>query len=274
MADQEGYIQAFSHYMRSGDADLLKPFLGEKENTAFLRIYRNGFYKACMSALKANFISLTHLLNEEEFNQIATQYINHYPPVQATLVAYGMDDSVDQTLANVYLSFPDFLAEIINSSNPPMSYAQSDVLYDVAVLDQSWFRTLNSVNQNVVDLSQVQTMLSQGQDLSDVPFKLVGSVTLVSTQYQVFSHWQALRFEGEVPHLPIEKQACHILFWQYEGEVQAKLLNPVEWCFYHTFFVSGVMNDALEAASQLDEELDISALFADLLNASLLKLEG
>ena len=277
MIDQNEFIQAFSHYMRSGDDSALKGFLGELENPAFLRIYRNGFYKACISALKANFISLTSFLEDAEFNQIATQYINRYPPVQATLVAYGMDESLHDRLDDCLLSFPDFLKQILERSQTLLSELLpkliAEPLIDIALLDQAWFSTLNRVNRNVVGLSQVQTMLAQGQDLSLIPFNLVESVTLVEIQHDLFNHWQKLRFADEVIELPTEKVISHVLFWQYQGEVQAKLLSPIEWHFYNTFLESKVMGNALEAVSQLDADFDISALFADLLNASLLKLE-
>jgi hypothetical protein len=71
--------------------------------------------------------------------------------------------------------------------------------------------------------------------------------------------------------MPAQGINC-ILFWQCHGEVQAKLLSDIESQFYQEFIVSGSLPDALEGVSQRDGEFDISALFADLLNASLLKL--
>jgi len=272
LIDQEDYIQAFTHFMRSGECGALSGFLADDENTDFLKIYRNGFYKACLSALKANFISLTYLLDETEFNQIATQYINRYPPVQATLVAYGMAQGLDPDIRNNTLCFPSFLGQL-NDTAPERDTSFVPFLNDLALLDQAWFSTLNKLNLNQVSLAQVQLMLEQGQDLSVIPFKLVDSVSLVSIEFDVFTHWQALRFRGEKSDKTPEQGIRYILFWQCNGEVQAKSLSSIESHFYQEFIKTSSLSDALESAAQRDDEFDVSALFADLLNASLLMLE-
>lgn len=271
LIDQEDYIQAFTHFMRTGENIALSGFLVDDENAAFLSIYRNGFYKACLSALNANFISLTYLLDDEEFNQIAAQYIKLYPPVQATLVAYGMAESIGADVSKLIISFPSFLNQL-NKNAQEEGLAFIPFLNDIAILDQAWFSTLNKLNLNWVSLTQVQDMLEQGQDLSLIPFKLVDSVSLVSIEFDVFTHWQTLRFRGEKIEIMPNQGIRSVLFWQCNGEVQAKLLSDIECLFYHKFNVSGSLSDALESVSQWDDEFDISALFADLLNASLLKL--
>jgi len=145
-------------------------------------------------------------------------------------------------------------------------------LNDIALLDQAWLSTLNKLNLNLVSMEQVQLMLEQGQDLSLIPFKLVDSVAIVSIEFDVFKHWQTLRFKGEKLEEIPKKGIKFILFWQCNGEVQAKLLSTTESHFYQKFITSGTLSDALESVAQWDDEFDISALFADLLNASLLKL--
>lgn len=271
LIEQEDYIQAFTQFMRTGEDAALSKFLVDDENAAFLKIYRNGFYKACLSALSANFISLTYLLGEVAFNQIAIQYINQYPPVQSTLVAYGMTDSVETDVSKQTISFPLFVKRI-NEGSLESRFVFVPFLDDIAILDQAWFSTLNKLNLNGVNLAQVQDMLEQGQDLSLIPFRLVDSVSLVNIEFDVFAYWQTLRFRGEKTEImPAQGINC-ILFWQCHGEVQAKLLSDIESQFYQEFIVSGSLPDALEGVSQRDGEFDISALFADLLNASLLKL--
>ena len=265
MTDQDDYIHAFSHFLRSGDDAALSAFLPGEQNTAFLSIYRNGFYKACLSALKANFTCVTQILGEVEFNQIATSYINLYPPVQATLVAYGTDESISNDIEKQAISFPSFLKHIADQ-------VEDQVLHDIALLDQAWIKTLNKNNYHVINLAQVQAMLEQGQDLSIIPFKLIDSVSLINIEFDVFSQWQQLKFQGGSDNKHAQVKAGFILFWQSEGEVQAKLLSAIECLFYQPFLASGSIADAFDTVAQQDDEFDISALFADLLNASLLKL--
>jgi hypothetical protein len=270
LSDHEDYIQAFSQFMRSGDASRLSGFLANGQSAEFLSIYRNGFYKACLSALSANFTCLTYVLDEVDFKRVAIAYINLYPPSQATLVAYGMSSSLSHAELGEIPSFPVFLQQLEGQA-PELSLPWQ-ALSDLALLDQAWISTLNKQNTNLVSLGQVQSMLAQGEDLSLIPFLLIESVSLVNTEFAIFSQWQGLRFQGEgIDRL--EQAGQNILFWQYEGEVQAKLLTSSEAHFYQTFLVTGSIGDALESAAQQDASLDISALFADLLNASLLKLE-
>lgn len=270
LSDHEDYIQAFSHFMRSGDANRLSGFLTNGQSAEFLSIYRNGFYKACLSALSANFTCLTYALDDADFKQIATAYINLYPPSQATLVAYGMAPSSSNTKEDNIPSLPVFLQQL--EGQGPELPQPWQVLSDLALLDQTWISTLNKKNTNIVSLAQVQSMLEQGDDLSLIPFNLIESVSLVNTEFAVFTEWQRLKFQNEGIGA-VQPEGQNILFWQYEGEVQAKLLTSAEAYFYHTFLASASIGDALESAAQQDAGLDISALFADLLNASLLKLE-
>ena len=272
MIDQADYIQAFSHYLRSGDASLMRPYLRDTDNSAFLAIYRNGFYKACLSALKANFVSLNHVLDESQFDALAIQYIDLYPPVQGTLVAYGMEESLVAQSAQHSLSFPAFYKQ---ESNKPLSKSQLKAgLYDLLLLDQAWFSTLNKGQQPCVELEQIQSMVAQGQDLSAMPFQLVDCAILVELDYGQFNAWKDIRFFNQHPVLSDKEATEFVLFWQARGEVKAQLLSPLEHHFYASFKDSKSMNYGFEVVTGQDENFDVAALFADLLNASLLTLEA
>ncbi|EAQ65479.1 hypothetical protein MED121_22447 [Marinomonas sp. MED121] len=286
MINHQDYIQAFSHFLQSGDDSKLSQFLASDESTSFLKIYRNGFYKACLSALQANFASLTLLLGEQKFDQIATQYIRQFPPRQSTLVAYGMVENaqaksekvggIEADKLNQTVGFTEFFQQAMvhfELESLDKTINQTSLL-DIALLDQAWISTLNQKNDNLVSLEQVQDFLAKGEDLTQLPFKLADSVSFVCLEYDIFLYWQNLKFNGQKGEANFSEKQEVILFWQYEDSVQAKSLSSTEWHFYRTFFESGSMEDALNAASQWDESFDISALFADLLNASLLKLEA
>lgn len=76
-----------------------------------------------------------------------------------------------------------------------------------------------------------------------------------------------------LPPVTLERSIHTVLFWQLEGRVQARPLSPAEAAFMqrlqHTNFDQAAM-----AAAEVDEQFDLSSLFADLLNAQLLQLKA
>ena len=48
----DAYADAFSRYLRTGTVGALSGFCAEGDDLGRLRVYRNGFLKACIDALR------------------------------------------------------------------------------------------------------------------------------------------------------------------------------------------------------------------------------
>ena len=83
------YTGAFARYLRTGTVGALSDFCAEDADLARLRVYRNGFLKACIDALRANYPSVEGVTGEERFTGLARPFVEANPPGTASLVEYG-----------------------------------------------------------------------------------------------------------------------------------------------------------------------------------------
>ena len=85
------YASAFARYLRTGTVGALSGFCAGDADLARLRVYRNGFLKACIDALRANYPSVEGVTGEERFAALARPFVEANPPGAASLVEYGED---------------------------------------------------------------------------------------------------------------------------------------------------------------------------------------
>lgn len=262
------YFKAFQQFMKTGEKDAVATYLESSRPATFLSVYRNGFIRASASALESNFPCLVKLWGEDYFSQMASAYVNLAPSSSATLIAYGFDVNFDQSSEPSTLSFIEFLkqnhAEVID---------QYPYVIDMCRLDQAWFESLNENGESFLSLSVVQDMISRGEDLAELPLKLVDSTRLVDLEYNVFELWGQLRF-GELAKnqtIELEENANSVIFWQKDLQVQAKPMSAIEAVFIQSLNQSRDIDTASNDALAKDEDFDISTLFAELLTAHLLQ---
>jgi len=85
----DAYADAFARYLRTGTVGALSGFCAEGVDLGRLRVYRNGFLKACVDALRANYPSVERLVGEARFPALARPFVEAHPPRVASLVEYG-----------------------------------------------------------------------------------------------------------------------------------------------------------------------------------------
>jgi len=258
------YVGAFEQFMQSGDRDQLASYLEGDRPASFLSVYRNGFIRASASALESNFPTLVKLWGNDYFAQLAGAYVNVAPPISATLIGYGFTDTLDVPS----LSFSDFLKQQAKELMGNYPYA-----LDLCRLDQAWMETLNENGDDFLTLEVVQGVISRGEDLSELPMALVDSSQIVDLKFEIFELWGQLRFGEMADDQKIELKAQNntVIFWQNNLQVQAKPMSAVEAAFMKSLKQTENFDSATTKALSLDGDFDISVLFAELLNAHLLK---
>ena len=259
------YLDSFEQFMKTGENEKLASYLGGARPIGFLNVYRNGYLKASVAGLESNFPALVKFWGEDYFRQVANAYVDYAPPSSATLVGYGFEDSHGGQAP----SFFEFL-----QTNLPDVVAQFPYVIDICRLEQAWLQALNESSKGVLTLETVQELIARGEDLGALSLKLVDSSRVIELDYDILPLWSQLRF-GEVSEgQHIELQANTVIFWQRDLQVQAKQLTEVDAVFMKSLRQNDSFETATSEASLVDESFDVSTLFAELLNAQLLKLEN
>ncbi|RVU83569.1 DUF2063 domain-containing protein [Leucothrix sargassi] len=259
----QDYVDAFQQFMRTGERDQLDSYLDGNRRAGFLSVYRNGFIRASASALESNFPSVVKLWGEEYFAQVAAAYVSVAPPVSATLIGYGFAGESEEVP-----SFVDFLREQLADVIKQYPYVP-----DLCQLDQAWLQTLNKNGDEFLSLEQVQALIAAGEDLAERPMTLVDSATIINLEFDLFELWSQLRF-GQITddqQIALTAEANAIIFWQMNLQVQAKPMSAVETAFMVRLRETASFDEATNVATGLDDTFDVSTLFAELLNAHLLK---
>lgn len=255
------YIDAFTGYLRSGDASAMVNFCENSEHIKRLAVYRNGFYKGCIDALAANFPSCGKLLGSDNFRNLARLYVDHFPPEQGTLVGYGQ-------------GFPDFMADFMTKQQEVAEFQLN--LPDIARLDYAWLTSLMSAaSGKTLTTENVTTLIEQGRDLEKMWVKLNPSVLLLRVSSGSLSEWVALKTNGADIVNQAEASAVDcVMFWRFNGAVQTRLLSLAEAVLMQALDSKGaLLGDAFDIALKVDANFEVSDVFSACLQNELLDIE-
>lgn len=270
-SSHQQFLAAFEHFLHTGENETLTRYTSGNRRAAVLSVYRNGFIRASVAALESNFPSVRKLWGDEYFAQLASAYINASPPVDATLIGYGFSKPPTETESEAPPGFVEFLQQ----QNAGELTERYPYIPDVCRLDQAWLQALNERTDGVLTVNEVQALIAEGRDLSELPIGLVDSAQIVPLAFDLFELWGQLRFGELADDQKIELAALDnsVIFWQRESQVQAKPLSAAEAVFIQDFKQHADFEMATQQALNLDATFDISTFFAELLNAHLLKLQ-
>lgn len=211
------FIDAFSHYLSTGDDRHLAQYIAGDYSPALLTVYRNGFYKACIDALSANFPITAQVLSSDVFTSMARQYVDQSPPSKGTLVGYG-----------------EGLIDFINSLTNDHHLALPPVTRDLAALDWAWLECLSSEERSdVLTAERVLAYQAQEFDISHLLVGLNPSAAVCKLQLPLFDFWQQVKQGRAIPKtLALTDQVQDVLFWRLSGQVQAHVLTKDELHFF------------------------------------------
>ena len=295
----EEYTGAFSRYLRTGTVGALSGYLAENADPARLRVYRNGFLKACIEALRASYPSVERLVGEERFPALARPYVDAHPPRTASLLEYGE-------------SFPKFIED--TSDTHRLAY-----LAAFAVLDRAWSEVFFAEDAEVPAAAE-GTALSGGDSAdAGTPAKsgrcpvppegrpapkpngfgdggpsggfpadglpvdpgtvmslrgrLSPRARMVSLDYRTLDAWSELRREGLGRRTEIRSVPQQVLIWRGTGQVLYRDLARPEHRFLACIVAGQPCGDAAGEALRIDAGFDLAGTFASLLHHRILAFE-
>ncbi len=251
----EDYCTAFERYLNTGDETTLQAVFPAALNLKSAAVYRNGYLRACIDALRGNYPVVDNLLGSEYFDLIAAKYVDSHPPQKGSLLGYGE-------------KFSAFLHAHENQHK--LAYLAS-----FAELDAAWLQAYFAADALPLNGDDVQRWLEQGKDIPSLPVSLVPSASIHSLRFEVSDLWLELKhqdgFDGEVS---VSQHSEDVLVWRNaDNQVKLKVVSPPQQAF-----VSSLMTDqatttiglAASAAMKVEIGFDVSAYFSRLLENDLL----
>ena len=282
------YTRAFSRYLRTGTVGALSDFCTEGADLSRLRVYRNGFLKACIEALRASYPSVERLLGGERFTVLARPYVEAHPPRTASLVEYGE-------------GFPLFIEATRETHG-------LDCLASCAALDRAWTEVYFSEDYRTGDAPpggacdgvgsplnpdgplapEMQPasgsdsagaaassggLFSDADALMNLRGRLAPWARLVSLDYQVLEMWTQLRQESLEQRTEVRHASQRVLIWRSGAEMLYRVLTLPEHVFIAGVAAGRSCGEAAGASLEVDPEFDLVATFASLLHHHMLTFE-
>ena len=250
------YTAAFARYLRTGTVGALSGFCAGDADLSRLRVYRNGFLKACIEALRASYPSVERLVGEERFPALARPYVEAHPPRAAGLVEYGED-------------FPRFIEDARDTH-------RLDWLASFAALDRAWSEVCFAEDPDPGDGAAGTVPAGDVPgDGAEALMSLRGClspwVRLVPLEYRALHAWSELRQGGRLgPGTEVRRRPQQVLIWRSGAGMLYRDLAPPEHAFFAGIAAGRPCGEAAGAALDIDPAFDPVAAFASLLHYRML----
>ena len=245
------YTTAFARYLRTGTVGGLPDFCAEGADPTRLRIYRNGFVKACVEALRASYPSVDRLVGKEGFQALARPYVEAYPPHVASLVEYGED-------------FPRFIEDTRETH-------RLDSLGSFATLDRAWSEVCFAEDAPAATEAIGPAGASgDAEALMVLRGRLAPWVRLVSLDHCALHAWSRLRQGGPGQRIEVRRAPQQVLIWRRDAEILYRAPDPPEYTFIARIAAGRPCGEAAGAAVEAGAEFDLVATFASLLHHRIL----
>jgi len=246
------YTGAFARYLRTGTVGTLSDFCEADADLTRLRVYRNGFLRACIDALRASYPSVERLTGEERFPALARPYVEAHPPGTASLVEYG-----------------EGFAQHVRDTRDVHGF---DWLAAFAALDRAWTEVYFSEDGGV-EATPSDGVPGDAEALMNLRGRLSPRVRLVSLDFAVLGAWSRLRQGESGPRAEIRQAPQHVLVWRSREEMLYRDLAVPEHAFISGIAEGWSCGEAAGAALDLDAEFDLVATFASLLHHRMVSFE-
>ena len=300
------FTDAFVRYLRTGTVGVLSDFCDETADPVRLRVYRNGFLRSCVEALRAGYPSVDRLVGEKRFPALARPYVEAHPPRVASLVEYGEDfprfveDARDTHRLDYLASFatldrawsevwfaedadtPDLetgvpggggrrrLARSPGDSATPNRGRTDPLRTDAPTVNgphgRPAPRTRPVSNAHTPEAIAPSGVLEDAEALMNLRGRLAPWVRLVSLDHRALQAWSRLR-QGELgQRIEVPRTPQHVLIRRCGSEILYRGLERPEHVFIAGIAAGQRCGEAAGAALEADAEFDLVAAFASLLH--------
>lgn len=251
----EDYFESFSAYLQSGDSRHLATVFPQAESYAAAMVYRNGFLRASMDALRSSYPVVVLLVGDEYFDFLAKAYVEQHPPQHGTFIAYGE-------------YFPGFLQQQIEQHK--LSY-----LADFSRLDQAWLHAYFAHDSKLLCEQDIELWQNAGHAVENLAPCLPESAQLITLQHQTCETWLILKSANSLPdNTRIESQIEHLLVWRdASDQINVRALQAAEHAFVLAIQTGTTIAQAAGCALEVDSKFPVLNFFSELLYADVMAIK-
>lgn len=251
-ATADPYFKDFSAYLRSGDSACLNRVFPQAPDLKVAAVYRNGFLRSCVDALRASYPVVELLVGEDYFGKLAVGYIEMHPPRRSTFVGYGE-------------RFPLYLENRLNAHQLPY-------LSDFAVLDRAWIAAYFAQDSRLLDEEQLERWQQGGNDISEICCELPASAALLTLNYDISSLWLKLKSGSKPSNITrLNPVAQRLLIWRDKmDQINIRVLNTAEFSFLASLRGGSSLITAATSAIEQQSDFPVLGFFSELLDADVL----
>ena len=244
------YTTAFARYLRTGTVGALSGFCTGDADLTRLRVYRNGFLRACIEALRANYASVERLVGAERFPALARPYVEAHPPRVASLAGYGED-------------FPRFIEDARETH-------RLDYLASFATLDRAWSEVWFAEDADTPEAIAPSGVFDDAQALMNLRGRLAPWVRLAPLDHRALRAWSRLRQGEPGQRIEVPRIPQHVLIRRCGSEILYRDLERPEYLFISRIAAGQPCGEAAGAALEAGAGFDLVATFASLLHHRIL----
>ena len=213
---------------------------------SLLAIYRNATKGTLIQALQLSYPVVERLVGARFFETVALTYLRMTPSRSGDLEQYGAN-------------FGDFLDQ-----HDPV--ADLPYLGDVARLEWLVSRLQRAPVVKALDREQLTTILPDS--LAKLQLSLVPRASLFGSRYPISRIWQENRDRSREPEpISLEEGSDRCLI-VVGDDIVARTLTVSEWTFFACFVRGASLNTAAEVALALDNNFNIAATLAYVLQSA------
>jgi hypothetical protein len=249
------YFESFSAYLQTGDTQFLANVFPQAENHAAAAVYRNGFLRSSIDALRSSYPVVALLVGDEYHDFLAKAYVEQHPPRHSTFIAYGD-------------YFPEFLQQNIDQHK--LSY-----LADFARLDQAWLHAYFARDSKLIGEHDIELWRNASHAIENLAACLPESACLITLQHQISQAWLILKSADSLPdNTRIESKIEHLLIWRdATDQVRVRALQTAERAFVLKLQSGTTIAQAAGSALKLDNTFPILSFFSELLDTDVLAVK-
>ena len=251
------YTDAFSRFLRTGAVGTLAGFCADDADLRRLRVYRNGFLKASVEALRANYPTVDRLVGAERFPALVRPYVEADPPRSANLAEYGS-------------CFPRYIDETRGQH-------RLQWLSSFAVLDRTWSEVYFAADADEIAGTTTTVPPDRCSGDAEAFMRLRGRLApwarLVSLNYGALDAWSRLRDGALERKTEVAHASQDVLMWRGGADVLFRELAPPEHRFIEGVAAGRTCGEAASAAFVVDPAFDLANSFASLLHHRMLFFE-
>lgn len=198
----------FKQYLMQSQTAIAEHIVSTSDLTNDIRlaIYGNAYVSRLIEVLQKDYTALLAILGEEQFNQLAREYIDVYPSMHPSLRFFGKH--MESFLYN------------------QKKYASHPYLYELARFEWGFTDAFDARDSEIK--TEHDAALVPPDAWPGLGFSFHASLQLIPYQWNILSIWQAIQQEKSIPepiHLP-EPEIC--LIWRHNLQTQYRTLEEDE----------------------------------------------